>query len=779
MKLSPSLENRLTTRAKNIILAAENIALGSEIGGIHLIKAILASHGSLACNILKSHGLNLNDLNLLLPSVNSFRDVLASALKEAMAHGYRHIGTEHLLWGILGELKNRIAAPKYQLVIEVEKHLKEIFYLSGKMNIPAAAPKNGRNILDKLIADVYRSVAEEDFEKAPLEAFGADLITIARDGKFDPLIGRENEIKRMIAIMSRRTKNNPILIGEPGVGKTALVYGLAQKIAEAKVPKNLRNKKIFQIDLGAIIAGATFRGEFEARLKEVLSEAEEKNAVIFIDEFHTVIGAGAAQGSLDASNIIKPLLSLGKVQIIGATTLAEWQKYVERDGALERRFQQVIVNEPTEVQTEKILLGLLPSLENHHQIKIAPETVSATVKLSNQYLTERFLPDKAIDLLDESCALKTLEAAPDKKFAGLKLKTEDIIKALNLMTGIPSIVFGLPACLPAGTAGRHGKTTLRFGSGQANFAGPSKISQKLKKKIIGQDRAVETLAAALGRAYAGFTSREKPLGSFLFIGPTGVGKTNLAKVLSREILGSPLIKIDMSEFSEPHSVAKLIGAPPGYIGYEESGILTEKIRREPHSVVLFDEIEKAHPQVANILLQILEEGVLTDNRGRRANFKNAIVILTSNLGSKEFGREAKKFGFVAASKTLIEKFDEIKDASLKSLRRHFVPELLSRLDEIVVFNPLGPKEIKCIAELELKNLLVDSPDKQRVKVKPAIINFIAHKAVLSFNGAREVKHLINKLIINPLADFIISNRGTKSKAKTIIVDMKNNKINLK
>ncbi|OGD24787.1 hypothetical protein A2819_00905 [Candidatus Azambacteria bacterium RIFCSPHIGHO2_01_FULL_40_24] len=751
MKLSPSLENRLTARAKNVILSAENSALGSEIGGSHLIKAIFEARGSLAYNILKNHGLSINDLNLSQPSVIFFRGILASALEEAIKHGYRHIGTEHLLWGLILELKNRVLAQKHQLVVDVENHLKEIFYLSGRINSPMAAPKNSQSILDKLIADVYKNIAEEEPEKAPLEIFGADLVAMAKDGKFDPVIGREIEIQRMTAIMSRRTKNNPILIGEPGVGKTALVYGLAQKIAKKEVPKNLMNKNIFQIDLGAIVAGATFRGEFEARLKEFLYEAEEKNAVIFIDEFHTIIGTGAAQGSLDASNIIKPLLSLGKVQIIGATTLAEWRKYVERDGGLERRFQSIMVNEPTESQTEEILLGLLPFLKNHHKIKIADGCISAVVKLSNQYLTERFLPDKAIDLLDEACALKNLETEPGE--TELELKIKDIIKALNLMTGIPNIVFG---------------ETI-------NLTSPSKISQKLKQKIIGQDEAIETLAATLARAYAGLSNPTKPLGSFLFIGPTGVGKTNLAKVLSREILESPLIKIDMSEFSEPHSISKLIGAPPGYIGYEEPGNLTEKIRREPHSVVLFDEIEKAHPQVANILLQILEEGSLTDNRGRRANFKNAIVILTSNLGSREFSREAKKFGFVAASKTLVEKFNEIKDTSLKSLRRHFIPELLSRLDEIVVFNPLERQEIKRIAELEIKNILTNDSINRRLKIKPAVINFIAGKAASSHNGAREVKHLINKLIVNPLADFIIKN----NKAETITVGIKNNGINLR
>ena len=752
MKLSPYFENRLTTRAKNVILAAENAVQKprEEIGGSDLIKAILDTRGSLAHNILINHGLNIGDFNLSLPNIISFRDILKIAFKEAMIHGYRHIGTEHLLWGLIAELKNRAVVSKRQLIDGIENHLKEIFYLSGKMNSAQGAVKNSHNILDKLIADVYKNIAEDESDDAPLEIFGSELVAIAKDGKFDPIIGRENEIKRMITIMSRRTKNNPILIGEPGVGKTALVCGLAQKIAEGKVPGILKNKKIFQIDLGAIVAGATFRGEFEARLKDVLYEAEEKNAVIFIDEFHTVIGAGAAQGSLDASNIIKPLLSLGKTQIIGATTLSEWRKYVESDGALERRFQSIKVDEPTEAQAEEILTGLLPLLKKHHNLKIAENCASAAVALSKRYIVERFLPDKAIDLLDEACALKTLEANAEE--TNIELQVEDIVKTLGIMTGIPNIVFGLPA----------DKLDSR------------EIGKKLKQKIIGQDRAIEALSAALVRAYAGLSNREKPIGSFLFIGPTGVGKTNLAKALSEEILHSPLIKMDMSEFSEPHSVAKLIGAPPGYIGYEESGNLTEKIRREPHSVVLFDEIEKAHPQVANILLQILEDGDLTDNHGRKANFKNAIVILTSNLGSREFSREAKKLGFVANIKTLKGKFDEIKENTLKSLRRHFAPELLSRLDEIVVFSSLGRKEIKHITNLEIKNFIDSSAQKQLIKIKPAAINFIADKAVSSHNGAREIKHLINKLIVNPLSDFIIKNR----KEKNIIVDIKNNKINL-
>lgn len=748
MKLSPSLENRLTLRAKNVIKTAENLASKEEIKANHLISAILEVRGSLAYNILKNHGINAGDLDMSLPNVISSRDILKIALEEAMKHGYRHIGTEHLLWGLISEMKNRVSAAKRQSVSNIENHLKEIFYLSSRTNNPPYIIRNSQNILDKLIADVYKNMAEDEPTETPLEIFGSELTSMAKKCELDPVIGRENEIKRMITIMSRRTKNNPVLIGEPGVGKTALVYGLAQKIASQEVPNNLKNKNIFQIDLSAIVAGTTFRGEFEARLKEILYEAEEKNAVIFIDEFHTVVGSGAAMGSLDTSNIIKPLLSLGKIQIIGATTLIEWRKYVEKDSGLERRFQPIIVSEPTEDQTKKIIVGLLPTLEKHHQIKISLEAAEAAVKLSNQYIAERFLPDKAIDLIDEACALKTLDIGG----ANSVLEAPDIAKSLSLITGIPEIIFF-----------KNKKVFSKSG-----------ISNKLKQKIIGQDEAIGVLSSALSRTYAGLGNKERPLGSFLFVGPTGVGKTNLAKTLSQEILCAPLIKIDMSEFSEPHSIAKLIGAPPGYVGYEEPGVLTEKIRREPHSVVLFDEIEKAHHQVASVLLQILEEGILTDSHGRKANFKNAIIILTSNIGSREFNRERKKFGFVAASKTLSEKFNEVKNASVKSLRRNFIPELLSRLDEIVVFKSLGRNEIKKIVDLEIRNLIINNLAEKQVEVKRAVTDFIANKTISQYNGAREIKHLITKLVINPLADFMLKNKTEK----TILIDVKNDKINI-
>lgn len=761
MKLSPSLENRLTLRAKNVIKTAENLASKEEMGANHLISAVLEVRGSLAYNILKNHGINASDFNMSLTSMVSSRDILKIALEEAMKHGYRHIGTEHLLWGLIREMKNRIVAAKHQSVIDVENHLKEIFYLSSRTNNPPSVIRNdlstqaglssqaGQNILDKLIADVYKNMAEDEPTETPLEIFGSELTLMAKNGKFDPVIGREKEIERMITIMNRRTKNNPVLIGEPGVGKTALVYGLAQKIARQEIPSNLKDKKIFQIDLSAIVAGTTFRGEFEARLKDILYEAEEKNAVIFIDEFHTVVGSGAAMGSLDTSNIIKPLLSLGKVQIIGATTLIEWRKYVEKDSGLERRFQPIIISEPTENQTKNIIMGLLPTLEKHHNVKIGLEAADAAVKLSNQYIAERFLPDKAIDLIDEACALKTL----DTNGVNTVLGVSDVTKSLSLITGIPEIIFF--------------KSRKVFSK--------SEISSKLKKKIIGQDEAIEVLSNALRRTYAGLGNKERPLGSFLFVGPTGVGKTNLAKTLSQEILCAPLIKIDMSEFSEPHSIAKLIGAPPGYVGYEEPGALTEKIRREPHSVVLFDEIEKAHPQVASILLQILEDGTLTDSHGRKANFKNAVIILTSNIGSREFSREYKKFGFVTASKTLSEKFNEIKDASVKSLRRNFIPELLSRLDEIVVFKSLNRNEIKKIVDLEIRKHVINNLAEKKVEVKRAVADFIANKTVPQYNGAREIRNLITKLIINPLSDFILKNKT----GKTILIDVKNNKINVK
>ncbi|MDO8676395.1 MAG: ATP-dependent Clp protease ATP-binding subunit [Candidatus Azambacteria bacterium] len=765
MNLSPSFKNRLTSRAENILKFAENLANNSP-NARHLLEAIFTIRGSLAYNILQNHNLNLSDFSFPSRNALPLKTALKSALEEAMKYNYSHIGTEHLLWGALEEMRGCVKTEKLQMVVNTENHLKEIFSVSGRTNNlkDADLPKSrtyGQNVFDKLIIDAYKNlvnlpeILNNDQAKEPssaLETFGTELVEAAKKGTVDPTIGREKEIKRIITVMSRHNKNNPMLIGEPGVGKTALVYGLAQKIAASDVPPFLLKKSIYQLDLGAIVAGTTFRGEFEARIKDVLYEAEEKNAVIFIDEFHTVIGAGAAQGSLDVANIIKPLLSMRKIQIIGATTISEWRKHIEKDAALERRFQPIMIDEPTVTQTEEILLGLLPALEKHHNLKIAPEAIKSAVVLATRYLNDRFLPDKAIDLLDEAAALKALE-----NNLPTVLKSADVARALNTITGIP----------------------IKNLTGPKNdlTATPdlTKIEKKLGQKIIGQKEGVRIIAETLRRADAGLNNKERPLGSFLFIGPTGVGKTELAKILHQEISPSTqIIKFDMSEFLEAHSIAKLIGSPPGYIGYEEPGNLTEKIRRNPYAVVLFDEIEKAHPQIANILLQIIEEGNLTDNHGRRTSFKNAIIILTSNLGSKEFSREAKRFGFISNhKKSLRDKYSEIKEAGLKALRRHFVPELLSRLDEIIVFNPLGPIEIRKIAVLEIKKITKEIAD-YKINVKNSVFDFIITKAEFHQNGAREIKRLINKMIVNPLAEFLLNKKNISR--KDLDINIKNNKV---
>jgi len=766
MNLSPSFKNRLTSRAENVLKFAENLAYKSATSR-HLLEAIFTVRGSLAYNILQNHNLNLNDFSFHVKNALPLKSALKTALEEAMKYNYSYIGTEHMLWGVLEEMKRCVKTEKLQMVIDAENHLKEIFSVSGRMNNLAYAnlPKSrlyGQNIFDQLILDAYKNLANlpnilnDDHSKegsSALEIFGTELVEAVKRGKIDPTIGREKEIKRIITIMSRHSKNNPMLIGEPGVGKTALVYGLAQKIAAGDAPPFLSGKSIYQLDLGAIVAGTTFRGEFEARLKDVLYEAEEKNAIIFIDEFHTVIGAGAAQGSLDVANIIKPLLSLRKIQIIGATTISEWRKHIERDAALERRFQPIIIDEPTHIQTEEILLGLLPVLEKHHNLKIMPEAVKSAVILATRYLSERFLPDKAIDLLDEAAALKSLET----ERSSAVLKSADVAKALNIITGI-SI---------ENLAGF--KNDLRVAPDML------KIENKLGQKIIGQKEAIRIISETLRLADAGLNSKERPLGSFLFIGPTGVGKTELAKILHQEISPSTqIIKFDMSEFLEAHSIAKLIGSPPGYVGYEEPGNLTEKIRRNPYAVVLFDEIEKAHPQIANILLQILEEGNLTDNHGRRTSFKNAIIILTSNLGSKEFSREAKRFGFISNhKKSLNDKYNEIKETSLRALRRHFVPELLSRLDEIIIFNPLGPDEVRKITALELKKLTEEIIG-SKIDIKNGVFNFIINKAKFHQNGAREIKRLINKSVANPLAEFLLKKKNLGK--KEIAINVRNNRV---
>ena len=784
--------NSFTQKANDVlnlaIKAAENFG-HTYIGTEHILIGVLKENTSYGAELLTEKGVTLDKIEELIKestgvgnptalSPNDFTPTAKRVLEVSfqLARGMRNsfVGTEHLLLALLRESD------------------------SGAVKLLSACDVDAEAFTEELVNDLARPNAEFRGSKnskkgksntPTLDEFGTDLTEKARNGGIDPVIGREKEIERVIQILSRRTKNNPCLIGEPGVGKTAIAEGLALKIVKDEVPELLAGKKIVALDLTSMVAGTKYRGDFEERIKKAMDEVKNaKNVILFIDEVHTLIGAGAAEGAVDAANILKPALARGEIQVIGATTIDEYRKNIEKDAALERRFQSVMVGEPTEDETVEILKGLRDKYEAHHKVKIPDEAIESAVKMSSRYIADRFLPDKAIDLIDEAASrvrLKAFTAPPNLKSMEQEIKrleqekasavkSQDFENAAKIRDKEKSLQTLLDEEKDK-WKNRSGKdikvvTTEDIANVVSSWSGipvtqlTKEESERLlnmenilHERIVGQDKAVSAVAKAIRRGRVGIKNPNRPLGSFIFLGPTGVGKTELCKSLAEAMFGSEdaIIKLDMSEYMEKHTVSKLIGSPPGYVGFDEGGQLTEKIRRKPYSVVLFDEIEKAHPDVFNMLLQILEDGVLTDSRGRKVSFKNAIIIMTSNVGASKITGNNASLGFGENS----DENKNIEELVMEDLKRTFKPEFLNRIDEIIVFNRLKKEDIQEIAKRMLKSL-----DKRLAEMDIELsftddaISAIADAGFDDVYGARPLRRAIQQKIEDPLSERMLEKK---------------------
>ena len=787
---------KFTNSAQNVLEIAKEIAIElghNYIGTEHILYGLTEEENGVASKVLENQ--NINSENVLEEIENLIgRDegrtitslgftprtkrVLENAFLEARKLDSDYIGTEHILIGIMREADSIAVRILLDLGINPQKLYNEIVKVLEEDE-------------DINSSDNSQTRKTGSFNSTPtLNQYGTDLTKSASLGKLDPVIGRKNEIERVIQILSRRTKNNPCLIGEPGVGKTAVVEGLAEKIVQGDVPEILKDKRVVTIDLSSMIAGAKYRGDFEERIKKALNEVKKAGDVIlFIDEIHTIVGAGSAEGAIDAANILKPLLARGEIQLIGATTLNEYRKYIEKDSALERRFSPVTVNEPTHEETVEILKGIRDKYEAHHNIKITDEAINAAVELSSRYINDRFLPDKAIDLIDEASSkirLSSLEEPDSLKEMEDKIekmnqekeaavKVQKFEKAAKIRDEVNKLKEELEAernkwkskktkAIPKLTEEDIAKTIASWtGIPAAKITQDENkklknLDKELHKRVIGQNEAVEAVAKAIRRSRVGLKNPNRPIGSFLFLGPTGVGKTELSKALAENLFGTEdaMIRVDMSEFMEPHSVAKLIGAPPGYVGFDDGGQLTEKIRRKPYSVILFDEIEKAHPDVMNMLLQILEDGRLTDSQGRTVNFKNTVIIMTSNIGARLI-TEKKSLGFTnSAEEDEAKEYEDIKKNVMAELKKQLRPEFINRIDDIIVFHKLNDEEINSIIDLLLKNVeqrLVEQG--LNIKIDKSVKELIAKKGVDKEFGARPLRRAIQNIVEDKLAEEIL------------------------
>jgi ATP-dependent Clp protease ATP-binding subunit ClpC len=780
---------RFTERARKVMSLARQEAqrLNHEyIGTEHILLGLIQEGTGVAANVLKNLDVELRKIRLeiekivkpgsnviqmgQLPFTPRAKKVLELALEEANNLGHNYIGTEHLLLGLLRENESVAAQVLLNLGLKLEDVREEVLEFLG-------AEYQGTNPVEK-------NVAASKSKTPALDAFGRDLTELARNQKLDPVIGRVREIERVIQVLSRRTKNNPALIGEAGVGKTAIVEGLAQKVIMGDVPELLRERRIVVLDLAMMVAGTKYRGQFEERIKAVMTEVKRcKNIILFIDELHTLVGAGGAEGAIDASNVLKPALSRGEIQCIGATTMDEYRKYIEKDGALERRFQSIIVEPPSLAETLEILKGIRDKYEAHHRVKITDDALKLAVELSDRYITGRFLPDKAIDVMDEAGArvrLKAMTKPPDLQ------KLEDEIRALDKEKeeAIANQDFERAAQFRDSVMRqkkkkenihREWRENMKEREGivdsdiiyetVSNMTGIPltrmekseadrllKMEESLKKVVISQDEAIGALSKAIRRSRTGLKDPRHPMGSFIFLGPTGVGKTHLAKALAKFMFGQEeaLIIVDMSEYMEKHNVSRLTGAPPGYIGYEEGGQLTEKIRRRPYAVVLLDEIEKAHPDVFNMLLQIMDEGRLTDSFGRHVDFKNVILIMTSNIGAREIKNQT-TLGFRVASEVVT--YEKMKERLLKEVENNFRPEFINRLDDIIVFKSLTKEDIHNILEIELQGLQARLASKSlTLELSKEAKDFIVEQGFDSDFGARPLKRAMCRLLEDPLSE---------------------------
>jgi ATP-dependent Clp protease ATP-binding subunit ClpC len=803
------LFERFTERARQVVVLAQDEARALKhnyIGTEHILLGLLREEEGLAARVLESLDITVEEVRAQvarivgqgdevttgqIPFTPRAKKVLELALREALSLGHNYIGTEHILLGLVRENEGVAARILLDFDADAEKIRNEIIRMlsgPGRRQQGAGGAPGEKSKSSKL-----------------LDQFGRNLTKLAAESKLDPVVGRQTEIERVMQILSRRTKNNPVLIGEPGVGKTAVVEGLAARISGNQVPELLKGKQIYTLDLAALVAGSKYRGEFEERLKKVMKEITQRGDIIlFIDELHNLVGAGAAEGAIDAASILKPALARGELQTIGATTLDEYRKYLERDAALERRFQQIRVDEPSVDDTVQILRGLRDRYEAHHRCKISDEALTASAVLADRYIQDRHLPDKAIDLIDEAASrmrIKTMSAPPryreledeiekvrkDKeasieaqefeKAASLRDKErkltqkkrelednwrseegnteqpeigeEEIADIVSMWTGIP--VFKLT---------------------EAESQKLIRMEDELHKRVIGQEEAIVAVSKSIRRARAGIKDPKRPTGSFIFLGPSGVGKTELARTLAEFLFGDEdaMIQVDMSEYMEKHSVSRLVGSPPGYIGYDEGGQLTEAVRRKPYSVVLLDEVEKAHPDVFNILLQILEDGKLTDAQGRKVDFRNTIVIMTSNIGAATISKN-QTLGFSVGDDSGLS-YDEMKDRIMGELKKVFRPELLNRIDEVIVFHKLTKEEIMVIVDLMMKRLRDQMGQHEAaIELTESAKELLVEKGYDPTMGARPLRRAIQRFIEDPLADFVLGRElGSGS---TILVDRKN------